>query len=302
MHKGKNLGGENSKFLNFIFLDNPNEDVSEALYLWFIQNREKGIPISGPVLREKALLFYNKLKQNDVPPEEKFTASDGWLSRWKRRYGIRKLAICGEKLSAQTQMEELQAFKRRLHAIIMKKNLVAEQIYNCDETGLNFRMLPSNTLASKSETSAPGYKKNKDRVTILPCSNVTGDHKLKLVVIGKSKNPRAFKKITKGSFLPVSYKNQKSAWMNSTIFEEWFHNEFVPSVSQFLKSKNLPNKAILIIDNAPSHPDVSKLKKDGISVIFLPPNVTSICQPMDQGVIECFKKLYRRKFLSSIFT
>lgn len=32
----------------------------------------------------------------------------------------------------------------------------------------------------------------------------------------------------------------------------------------------------------------------------MPPNVTSISQPMDQGVIECFKRRYRRKLLSEI--
>jgi hypothetical protein len=52
--------------------------------------------------------------------------------------------------------------------------------------------------------------------------------------------------------LPVSYKNQKNAWMDSEIFQGSFFNEFVPSVEQFLKSLNLPRKANLIIDNAPS--------------------------------------------------
>lgn len=31
------------------------EKVSEALYLWFTQLRYKGVPISGPILQQKAL-------------------------------------------------------------------------------------------------------------------------------------------------------------------------------------------------------------------------------------------------------
>ena len=33
-----------------------------------------------------------------------------------------------------------------------------DQIFNCDETGLNFRLLPDKTLAASFETSADGKK------------------------------------------------------------------------------------------------------------------------------------------------
>lgn len=165
--------------------------VSEALYVWFLQKREQGIPITSPLLQEKALKFYNELEDVDnIPEEEKFTASNGWLFRWKRRYGVRQLRICGERLSAQDQKEELDKFKRKFFRIIEKRGLTGDQIYNADETGLNFRMLPRKTLVSETESAAPGYKMAKERITILGCSNVTGTHKLKLVAVGKSKNPR----------------------------------------------------------------------------------------------------------------
>ncbi len=60
-----------------------------------------------------------------------------------------------------------------------------DQVYNCDETGLYFRLLSRKTLASASEKSAPGMKASKDRVTLMACSNATGTHKLRLVIIGK---------------------------------------------------------------------------------------------------------------------
>lgn len=62
-------------------------------------------------------------------------------------------------------------------------------------------MLPAKTLASKKEAAAPSYKKNKNCVTVLACSNATGNHKLRLTLTGKSKKLRAFtKKIKKYSF------------------------------------------------------------------------------------------------------
>ena len=76
--------------------------------------------------------------------------------------------------------------------MIERENLRGEQIYNADETGLYYRCLPDRTLAAKEEKAAPGFKKSKDRFTLMACSNVTGVHKLKMVLIGTSKKPRAF--------------------------------------------------------------------------------------------------------------
>lgn len=189
-------------------------------------------------------------------------------------------------------------FKTTFMEVIGGDNLVPEQVYNMDETGLNFKMLPTKTFVSSRETSsAPGFKKNKERITVGVCCNAAGSHKIPLFVIGKSAKPRAFKH-TNLSSLPVYYRSQKSAWMNSNLFEEWFNSEFVPKVKAHLKSKNLPMKAILLLDNAPTHPKLSEV--DGIKIMFLPANVTSLVQPMDQGVIESLKRRYRCKFLSEI--
>jgi len=70
--------------------------------------------------------------------------------------------------------------------------------------------------------------------------------------------------------------------MNREIFENWFRTKFIPEVRQFLGNKGLPPKAVLLVDNAPSHPADLK-SDDGLIVVkFLPPNVTSLIQPMDK--------------------
>jgi hypothetical protein len=38
--------------------------------------------------------------------------------------------------------------------------------------------------------------------------------------------------------------------MDREIFENWFHNYFVPEVWVFLKGKGLPLKAMLLLDSA----------------------------------------------------
>lgn len=179
--------------------------VEEALFLWHEHVRGKGLPTSGPLLQEKALDFYKKIEGETG----QFTASDGWLDRWKKRFGVRQLTVCGESLSADESAVE--RFKAELFALLDKEGIIGDQIYNCDETGLNYKLLPSKTLASKKEASAPGYKKSKERVTVLACSNATGNHKLRLTLIGKSKKPRAFKKLKDLTTptLPLWYTHKK---------------------------------------------------------------------------------------------
>lgn len=74
-------------------------------------------------------------------------------------------------------------------------------------------MFPITTLAAKNELVL-GTKLAKDRLTIATCSNASGNSKMPLFVIGKSKNPRAFKNINRAT-LPVNYRNQSSARMDS---------------------------------------------------------------------------------------
>ena len=66
-----------------------------------------------------------------------------------RRYGIHQLSACGEKLSSN--FEEMEAFKKIFHEFIETESLTGDQIFNCDESGLNYKMLPSKSLAARTE-------------------------------------------------------------------------------------------------------------------------------------------------------
>ena len=271
-----------------------DDSFDKAMHLWFTQERHKGTPISGVLVMEKARLLYHELHPDKS--EDDFKASSGWLHRFKKRHGIRQLSMQGESLSADTSAAE--EFKAFFHEFVEEHRLTLHQIFNCDETGLYWRLLPNKTLADVSEKCAKNFKSPKDRVTLMATANVSGDFKLPLVFIHKSCRPRCFSGVNM-SALPVHYYSQKSAWMDRVIFTDWFHKHFVPTVKQYLQSKSLCPQALLLLDNAPSHPSLSTLvSADGkIKCLFLPPNVTSLIQPMDQGVLENIKRRYKRHLL-----
>lgn len=88
--------------------------------------------------------------------------------------------------------------------------------------------------------------------------------------------------------------------MSTNIFKDWVFLESSCLLQKFLKENNLPRRAVLLLDNAPTQPDADKLTDGDIKAMFLHPNVITICQPMDQGVLGTLKRNYRRKLLSTI--
>ena len=58
-----------------------DEKLEEALYIWFVQKRSQGTPVSGPLLCEKATQFHEQMHREEagVVP---FKASGEWLWRF----------------------------------------------------------------------------------------------------------------------------------------------------------------------------------------------------------------------------
>lgn len=269
------------------------DKLDSALYIWFRQEREKGCPITGPVLLEKASEFHRLIYGESSKP---FLASSGFQWRFCGRFGLRNLKICGEKLSADSPSAE--QFVNGFSA--MTEGYSNDQLFNCDETGLYFKMLPGHTLASV-HNRPDGTKKAKDRVTINACANASGTIKLPLLLIGKAKNPRCFRNLNKNA-LPVVYRNQANAWVNTEIFKDWFASCFVPETKRRLRELGQDEKAILFLDNCSAHPSEEELVSDDGKIIakFFPPNVTPLIQPMDQGVLEAIKRRYRKSILRDL--
>ncbi|XP_066960710.1 tigger transposable element-derived protein 1-like [Macrobrachium rosenbergii] len=136
----------------------------------------------------------------------------------------------------------------------------------------------------------PGFKAYKERLTLLLGGNVAG-YKLKPLMIYHSEIPRALKRIDK-HMLPVHYHHNKKAWMTAMLFEDWFVHCFIPEVKDYCRENKILFKILSILNNAPSHPQNIGDIDESVKVVFLPPNTTSLIQPMDQGFVAMFKAYY----------
>lgn len=193
--------------------------------------------------------------------------------------------MCGE--SAAVNEQECNAWQRDILPDILKP-FNENDIFNADETGLFYKCLPEKTITFKAN-KCHGGKQSKERVTCLLAANMSGTEKLKIHLIGKSENPRCFRGI---KWLPVDYANNNKSWMTSDLFEKWL----LKLDRRFLREDR---KVLFLIDNCPAHPSIQhKLK--AITLKFFPPNMTSLLQPLDQGVIKVFKHYYRRRILMKV--
>ncbi|GFR13043.1 tigger transposable element-derived protein 1 [Trichonephila clavata] len=152
--------------------------------------------------------------------------------------------------------------------------------------------MPSRTYISKDEKNAAGFKVAKDRITLLLCSNASGDLVTKPMFIYRSLNPRSMKGCNKTN-LPVYWRANKKAWMTKYLFKDWFYNCFDYLTKNYLTKKNMTFKVLILYDNAPSHS--LDLSHPNVQIDFLPPNTTSVLQSQDQGIISTFKSYYIRK-------
>ncbi|XP_008048654.1 jerky protein homolog-like [Carlito syrichta] len=62
-----------------------------------------------------------------------------------------------------------------------------------------------------------------------------------------------------------------------------------------LRARGLPEKAVLLLDNSPTHPNENVLRSDDGQIFakYLPPSVAALIQPSDQGVVAALKRNYR---------
>ncbi len=97
------------------------------------------------------------------------------------------------------------------------------------------------------------------------------NEKLPMVVIGKSKSPRCLKQIDIKNTFGIYYYANKSAWMTREIF-----SDYILKLNNYFREQN--KKILLVMDNFSGH---LINEPSNIEFCFLPPNTTSLIQPLD---------------------
>jgi hypothetical protein len=218
-----------------------------------------------------------------------FKASWQWLSCFRTCRGLQKMLLHGEGVEVDKNDLELLSTLKELYSIITQYD--PENVYNMDEIGLFFHLLPRYSILMPNEdiSSTRGKKKAKDCVSLIVCANASKTHKIPCVMIGKPKELACIK----DRHWPVPYFNQAKAWMDVETYWKWFNEVFVIEVK-----RRTGRLVLLLMDNAPGHFDA--FERNNIRVVFFPPICTSWKQPCDMGIITALKKGYKYLYLKDI--
>ncbi len=157
-----------------------NNDVN-LLVTWL---RDQRIPVSPSIITHHARLSAEKHQIAG------FKASRGWLKKFLRRNNIQSSRRLHGKAG---DIDEVAAESRMSKIRHLMQQFEPRNIYNEDETGLLYRMIPTRTYLSQAEESqtvrGTSQMRRKERITAVLCTNMDGSHKLPVVYIGRSKNP-----------------------------------------------------------------------------------------------------------------
>jgi hypothetical protein len=244
--------------------------LESCLYIWLKDKINNKVCISDVILISQAKVFGALIGISDL----EFSYSHGWLDKYKKRFNIKLHTVSGE--SGGVDMDVVSRGILMLKEEINQYKL--DDVFNFDETALFYRLQPNKTLSS-------GEKISKERLTVGLCVNATGTIKLKPVVIGKYKKPRCFGNVWTPQDIVKYYFNLK-AWMTMDIFRNWL--QYVDK-----KMHNEKRNILLLLDNAGGHNTTSDLKLTNVRLLYLPPNTTSMLQPLDAGIIRSFKCHYK---------
>ena len=127
-------------------------DLKNSILTWLKNARSMNAPVSGPLLCEKALQLAQESQIYD------FKASDDWLTKFKKRHNIIFKNVTGES-GAVIQQDYANWLQDVLPALL--KDFAPDDVFNVDETGLFFRLLPDKTMTFKGDACHGWQKKQR---------------------------------------------------------------------------------------------------------------------------------------------
>ena len=276
-------------------------DIEERLVAYIQLRAEKythdGLPLSPAILRTRAKQIANALAKEHPSKKEhysSFQASNGWFEKMQRRQDVHVRTLHGE--GSEMSIEEAAPLMRKFREEVLAAGVYDPRfIFNADETGLFYQCLPNRTYTVGKDHKARGVKSMaaKPRITLITTSSAAGE-KMPLLAVGKSAYPACFADGQDGK-PPVEYTSQSRAWCDRDV-ACLFLRKFI----KWKRARHGRQKVVLIWDNAPGHTAATHPFEDELVVLALPPNVTALHQPMDQGVIAALKRRYKARVLENL--
>ncbi|XP_020856668.1 major centromere autoantigen B [Phascolarctos cinereus] len=275
----------------------PYDKLEGLLIAWFQQIRAAGLPVNGIILKEKALRIAEELGMED------FTASNGWLDRFRRRHGVMTRNGVTKSRSQPSTPAQPPALPRAPASApaadggggggggggrrwweeqlpALAEGYASQDVFNATETCLWYNFLPDQAPALGGE-ARPSPRRGTERLIVLLCANADGSEKLPPLVVGKLAKPPGSR-----AGLPCDYTANPKGGVTAQ------------ELAKYLKALDArmadESRRILLLASRPAAPalDISDLRH--VQVAFFP---SDTLQPLERGVVQQVKGHYRQALL-----
>ena len=140
-----------------------SNDIKEILYEWLKKCFAANICPDGPMLKKEAMEIKKCLDKVEF---KNFTASNGWLEKWKISYGVRKRKVNGE--AGEVAEYTVRAWVERL--VELTRGYELADIWNMDETDCFVRRCQKKVLLkTKFNQSRKKVKNEADHCIFREC-------------------------------------------------------------------------------------------------------------------------------------
>ncbi|KAH9150900.1 hypothetical protein AeRB84_006363 [Aphanomyces euteiches] len=285
------------------------KEDEEDIVVWVLALRKEGIPVGNLLLACKALETTKKRGYH----EDQFKAISTWIEGFKRRWSLALRTKCRSGQANNDQGEAaLEAFSKKVKETIRLNDI--EDIYNADQTAVNYQHVPDKTLDAKGakNVSIKSSGHDKDRMIAMLLADAVGT-KYPLFLVFKTPESvvktTVIKNLTQrnsfGSLLSTEIEEiherhpshifvNPSGWWNSRISIKFLEYHFGHRRNQNLK------KILLMWDDFGAHftPDVVAVAEE-LDIILekIPPTFTWICQPADVSWMKPLKIALRKRWV-----
>ena len=263
---------------------------------------KRGLPLRAASVRRMAdLLLANRASST---PGTTSAVGQCWVRNFVKRHPELQSKYSRKYDYQRAQCEDpkiIQNWFRLVQNTIAKYGILAQDIYNFDETGFQMGMITTAKVitgskrAGRPTVTQPG---NREWVTAIEAINSTG-WALPPMIIFQGKLHQA--SWYNDELIPSNWTIglSENGWTNDKLALFWLQEVF----DKYTKARTVGAFRLLILDGHGSHatPDFDHFcSEHSIIVLCMPPHSSHLLQPLDVGCFSPLKKAYGRKVEESI--
>jgi transposase-like protein len=264
------------------------QEIDKKLVDFLMEKRSQGLAVSDTSLIEKAGDFAAELGMPN------FTASRGYLYRWKKRNHIviRRKTNESQKVPADFA-DCIREFRAEIRQATDNLGIPKQHIFNMDQTMVHFDMPVryTNDIAGSKQIRIKTTGNTKKGATVALCCSATGI-KLPALLIFKEKGGVFGRHVAAGlqEAHNVRIQASKNGWMTQELYHWWLRNIFGAG----------DEIRMLVVDSYRAHMTQNSVNvvadECDACLIFIPAGCTSLVQPLDVVVNRAFKDEMRKQW------